>query len=332
MKGIGTHFAQQGEDVDLLWCSSDPDSLDGVVLKQRRIALVDGTAPHIMDPKNPGAVDKILHVGEYWAEEGLRAHREEILSCNEKTAAMFQLVYGYLASAGIRAQFLAELLQKMVGEAGIFETRRALQRKLGTILTVRRMEAKRNRDCAMGSGQVPGHCKRAFAGAITPDGIKNELPSLISGLEKVILLRCPQGFAVQQILEPVKQRLLDAGFDLETYYCPMDPEHKLEHILVPDAGFAVVSCNRYHDVKGDRSTQKFMEISMEENPAHDAFRQEIRQDLTEGIERDLQKALELLRETRKVHDELESYYIPCMDFDKIEQVQKQVIAEIEHRN
>ena len=31
MKEIGEYFIDNGEDVDFLWCSSDPDSLDGVV-------------------------------------------------------------------------------------------------------------------------------------------------------------------------------------------------------------------------------------------------------------------------------------------------------------
>ena len=36
MKEIGEYFIDNGEDVDFLWCSSDPDSLDGVVIKNRK--------------------------------------------------------------------------------------------------------------------------------------------------------------------------------------------------------------------------------------------------------------------------------------------------------
>lgn len=340
MKAVGNHFADQGEAVDFLWCSSDPDSLDGVLLKKRRIALVDGTSPHIVDPNNPGAVDEILNLGEYWDTEGLRSHRDAVVSCSERTSAMFQMVYGYLGSAGKRSEFLADVLQRLLGAESVFEARRALQAKLGSILMVRRTESKRNRDCAMGSGQVPGTCKKAFAGAITPDGIKSDLMSLIQGLEKVILLRCPAGFPTQQILEPALQRLLDAGFDLEAYYCPMDPEKKLEHIVVPDAGFAIITCNRYHTVHPDRAAgtgQKFMEVSLElsknDNKIgdHDGepALQAICNDLEEGIHTDLTKALELLKNTRKIHDELESYYIPSMNFAEIETLRAKLIVEIE---
>ena len=152
MKEVGNHFAEQGEDVDFLWCSSDPDSLDGIVLKKRRIALLDGTAPHVVDPQNPGAVDEILNLGEYWVSDEIRAQRGSVISCNERTSAMFQMVYGYLASAGKRAEFLAEVLQRMLGEESVFEARRALQTKIGSVLTVRRTEAKRR-----GLSQGPSH-------------------------------------------------------------------------------------------------------------------------------------------------------------------------------
>lgn len=36
-----------GTPVERLWCSGDPDSLDGVVLPELRCAVVDGTSPHV---------------------------------------------------------------------------------------------------------------------------------------------------------------------------------------------------------------------------------------------------------------------------------------------
>ena len=40
------------------------------------------------------------------------------------------------------------------------------------------------------------------------------------------------------------------------------------------------------------------------------------------------KALALLKNTRRLHDELESCYIPCMNFAEIEKIQRKLIAEI----
>ena len=71
MRNIAMFMVDKGYDVELMHCSSDNNSLDGLVIKDINIALVDGTAPHIVDPKNPGAVDEIINLGDYWDEGNL---------------------------------------------------------------------------------------------------------------------------------------------------------------------------------------------------------------------------------------------------------------------
>lgn len=46
MRMIGQTMEQAGAAVEYLWCSGDPDSLDGVVLPELHCAIADGTSPH----------------------------------------------------------------------------------------------------------------------------------------------------------------------------------------------------------------------------------------------------------------------------------------------
>ena len=46
MREIGRTMEEAGTPVEYLWCSGDPDSLDGVVLPELRCAIADGTSPH----------------------------------------------------------------------------------------------------------------------------------------------------------------------------------------------------------------------------------------------------------------------------------------------
>ena len=46
MREIGRAMEEAGTPVEYLWCSGDPDSLDGVVLPALRCAVADGTSPH----------------------------------------------------------------------------------------------------------------------------------------------------------------------------------------------------------------------------------------------------------------------------------------------
>src|SRR5690554_299380 len=63
IKEAGEEIRRLGLPVELIHCSSDNNSLDGMVCPSLGIAMIDGTAPHTVDPKYPGAVDEILNVG-----------------------------------------------------------------------------------------------------------------------------------------------------------------------------------------------------------------------------------------------------------------------------
>lgn len=50
MKKIATHFNEKGYDIEFHHCSSDNNSLDGIVIKGLNVAMLDGTAPHVVVP------------------------------------------------------------------------------------------------------------------------------------------------------------------------------------------------------------------------------------------------------------------------------------------
>jgi MoxR-like ATPase len=46
MRKIGEEMQKRGYNVEFMHCSSDNNSLDGVVIPAIKVALLDGTAPH----------------------------------------------------------------------------------------------------------------------------------------------------------------------------------------------------------------------------------------------------------------------------------------------
>ena len=102
MREIAQAAEQEGATVSYIYCSSDPASLDGVVLVKgkRKIAVLDGTAPHTRCADVPGAIDEIVNLGAFWDSELLMKHREEILSLCDRKSACYQRAYRYLSIAG----------------------------------------------------------------------------------------------------------------------------------------------------------------------------------------------------------------------------------------
>ena len=310
MKAAGRYFHEKGESVDFLWCSSDPDSLDGVLLKERAILLVDGTAPHIVDPKNPGAVDEIVNLGAFWDEGSIAGSREQIISCNENIAQAFDFAYGYLKAAKAQHDFMARLLDVMIPPEKV----RAYRQQIGI-----------NKGAA-------AHCgtrRKAFAGAITPAGIQSTLGSLAGQMDKIVLIESPLGFRTETLLAPIAEDIIEAGYDVEEFYCPMDPGQKLEHIIVPDAGLAIVSCNEYHSLDSETADRHVTRIKIDWQQQADDFYETLYHSLAEDSRENIAKAVKLLERAKAFHDELEGYYIPNMDFDKIEEEKHKIICKIE---
>ena len=90
-----------GASVVVLLCSSDPTSADAVILQGkngRRIAVLDGTAPHTVDPELPGAVGEIVDVGRWWDASMLSFHREEIVLARHEKQRAYHRAYCYLSA------------------------------------------------------------------------------------------------------------------------------------------------------------------------------------------------------------------------------------------
>ena len=120
MKKIAEKFVEMNEDIDFLHCSADDGSLDGIVLKNRKIALIDGTSPHLTDPITPGAVDRIINLGEYWNEEGITVNKGEIIDLNEESSRWYRIAYNYLNAAKSIFRSLEEVYNNAVETGEIY--------------------------------------------------------------------------------------------------------------------------------------------------------------------------------------------------------------------
>ncbi len=123
MRRCAARAEERGERVEYYYCSSDPESLDGVLIERsdRMIGIIDGTSPHVSEPKYPGAYDEIINLGQFWNRELLIKQKNEIIALSERKSAEYKKAYRFLRSVGN----LRAVSDSLVGEAVDFGKMRA---------------------------------------------------------------------------------------------------------------------------------------------------------------------------------------------------------------
>jgi hypothetical protein len=87
---------------EAIYCSSDPLSLDGVILRRenKSIAILDGTAPHTYDPKYPGVKDEIINLGEGFNNTKLASFGDKVCALGKQKSEAYEDAYSYLKLSG----------------------------------------------------------------------------------------------------------------------------------------------------------------------------------------------------------------------------------------
>lgn len=304
MKKVAKHMEDNGFTVDYAHCSSDPKSLDGLIINEKNIAFVDGTSPHIVDPKTPGAVDCILNMGAFWDEDGIHSHKHEIISLNTEISYLFSHAYKYLASAKCIWDDTNIMYSKIILD-------NAHERFLEKIIN---KEFKN-----MHVLDKKGKTRKLFATAFTPEGVISTIDTLVENC-KVYTLKGYTGNVLTSIANIASSR----GLFTECYFNPMEPLLVLEHLVMPELKLAFVTSNKLHELDSGEVID-FNEYYQKD--IFDKYSTDIiyNDHLTGEL---ISKTSATISKAKKLHDELEKCYIPYMDFVKIDEMFKNIISTL----
>jgi len=315
MRKIGNEMTKRGYDIEHHHCSSDNGSLDGVVIPALGIALIDGTSPHVVDPRYPGAVDEIINLGEYWDEAKLRGSREQIIAYSELLGRLFPAAYRQLAEAKIARD---EAKDCVAGCMDFLSVNKITLDLIGKIIEGLR-----------GSGKVP-LVRHLFCSAITPDGVKHFIESLLGGIEKLYLIKGLPGSGRSCLVETIARESQFRGLDTEVYHCAFEPR-KVDLVIIPEAKSAVLK--GAGEVGFEPKTLSDIDINaINLNCCLNQTWPEGSKDrlLSAGqrFKEALNRAVVYLSEAKQVHDHIESFYVPAMNFEAIEKKRNDILQRI----
>lgn len=99
MRTVAKRAAAKGMAVEEFRCASDPDSFDAVRIPALRVMLLDGTAPHSIDPVLPGIEEEILDLGRFKNRTEFASRRDELRTLFAENKAHYHAAYAMLGAA-----------------------------------------------------------------------------------------------------------------------------------------------------------------------------------------------------------------------------------------
>ena len=301
--------AQTDHEVELIYCSSDPDSLDALIIKDLSVIMIDGTAPHVVDPTYPGAVDEIINLGAYWNNASLVSQKEDIIRLTTQYKMCFEQAYHYLAAA---KKFRDDSTSIILGAVHYERLHKLTKRIIKKELRGRTGET--------------GVIKKRFLSGIGPKGVYPLFDGLPAQDYRVYQLNDAYHIAVDMLRE-IAKTAADLGLTAYTCYCPFSPDTDIEHVLIPELRLAFVTSNHYHPYP--HAALRTINLSRYLEPAVIKLRRARLRFNTKMTNAVLDSAIAQLREAKKLHDALEEIYIGQMQFRRINALTKTLMDEIQ---
>ncbi len=301
MKKAALAAEKDGFEVEYIHCSSDPSSLDGIIIPKLRKAIVDGTSPHVVEPVFPLAVEQYVDLGKFADTDALHSFRNEIIETKERHASYFKHIYRFTECAGA----IDDELFDIVITSPVIEK---LHKKAHRII---------NKEIPKKNGIAKS--KRRFLSAISPDGYVT-LP-IDDALRKYFI---EDTFGLGHfLLSPILNLAEECGYSCIACFNPLIPE-RLEHLFIPELNIAFITKSKHNDNSEDYfkkiKIDAMLDISKENKKRITALKK-AKNDM-------LDFSFTLLREAKEIHDVLENIYNPHIDFESLYSFADELISEI----
>lgn len=311
MKAAALHFMSLGEEVELYPCSSDPDSLDGIKIVDRKTVILDGTAPHTIDPKYPGVDGEILNIGALLNCERISNEKEKLLPLFNKNSEFHKEASKYIMAVGELADENLRISEEAANSEKI--------RKLADRYFKKYFPEK----TGMGRENI------RFLSGVTPKGYVFFKNSIDCYCDTVIGIKDGYGAFANEFLNNLRRNALSSGYEIITVKNSILPYKKTDAVIVPELSLAFCTENEFsslpYTTKTIQASRYYDKKELKSKKQRTDFNNQMIREL-------LSSAISELSRAKSVHDEIEKVYLSSMDFKALDKFTSDFLRRLEKRD
>ena len=312
MKRAAGELADYDALIEKIHCSSDPNSLDGVIFHTGGASIVDATPPHVIEPAYPGSFETVINLCEYFDEEKLEKRLPEIVTLQTANNTCHKKCRGLLKCADI----LLKDSYAYVETCTDFDKIASLAARI----------SKKEFPSKGGNGRE----YRRLLSAVTNQGVVTYSGTAKALCHKIWLLRDEYGVSSNALLQSLRTAALQKGHTVFTCRCPLSPEEKLEHIFLPELGIGFVTQTRFNNFSSV-VPDKVIDYSRFTDMAKLRRKKQLLSFNRKAAAELIGAAVSELKKAKIIHDELEKKYTDAVDFKKVTRKTDELLKKLAER-
>ena len=310
MKKVAAEFERRGYFVERGYCSADPLSLDVVIAPEINFSIIDGTSPHGFDTTYPGVTEYIINLGDAWDKKYLKEYKTAIINLTEENKSLHKKAAEFLRVA---SQFKLANMQY----CDKITDRKKLE-SFAERLCKREIPERKNAE--------RGKINKRFLSAVTPDGIALQYETIVALSERIITVNDEVSVCAPFIMNYIAETAVKNGYEIYVCYCPLFPNVKIEHIIIPELKLCFFTETKSHptlvsEEKRIHASRFINKEDFSEIKERVKFNYRLQEEMIEA-------AVKKISVAKGIHDRLEDYYIRATDFSVIEEMSDKLFKEI----
>ena len=299
MKKIYYILTDKGIPSECIFCSSDPDSLDAIIVPELCCCVADGTNPHAIEPKYYGVCEEIINLGDYLDKAQLKEKKEQIIELSDLNKSQHKNCEKLLQGAAVAQEEIKRIVVPLLNSDLIKEAARKI------------IEKEFKNPKAQKGKQI-----HRFISAPTSKGLYFNKEAVLKLCSRFYILDDNFSCFAPSFLSLIGRYALNCGFDIISSPNPLSNKKDLEHILIPQLKLGFLTSSKLNKIELENS--KSINISkFIDREAYKKSANKIRFYL-KARDEFIEDSLKALKSSKISHDKLESMYMGAMDFSCID--------------
>ncbi|WP_047984486.1 hypothetical protein [Ornithinibacillus californiensis] len=286
---------EANHDVEVLYSSLGKEFLEGVIIRDKKIAVIDERAASA-DLSGAIEIDLSLFTTDDVATMDFTQEQEKINAYTQLAYDNFET--GLKIHDDLEAVYIKEM-----------DFEKANQMAEEFTETILNGVPKQNKESTV--------FHRLF-GTNTKDGVVNVVPEILSQLSKKYFIKGRAGTGKSTFMKKIMAACQEHGFDVELYHCSFDP-NSIDMVLVRELGFCIFDSTDPHEFFPAGPGEEIIDMYEEAvTPGTDEKYAEEINELNSRYKSYMKLGIVNLKEAGEIHQSLEQQFvIQPRDLEKI---------------